>query len=423
MNKEQNIFQAVRRIAELIRQNGGRTLLVGGCVRDAILGIENKDFDLEVYGLSAEQIRQTVGAEFPLDLVGVCFGVFKVHHFDIDIALPRIENKTGAGHRGFMIETVPDLSYADAAARRDFTVNAIMRDPLTDEIIDPWNGQRDLRQKILRHVSSHFSEDPLRVLRCMQFAARFGFTVAPETIRLCAGLSQHELAQERIGEEWEKLLLKAKKPSNGLNFLRDCGWIRFYPELAALTGDSQWEYTLRISDAAAELRSGKNEFDSLVLMTAALCLGISRQPDGAKAACRFIEQIWRRNDLPEAVLPLVNAHAKPVMLAIQNAADKEYRKLALEVKRLDLLSLLAEAEIQGAEPDALRRFREKAEALHIYREPPKPILLGRHLIERGYKPGPDMGKILGQCFTAQIDGIFTDLNGGLKYLDELLKKQ
>lgn len=445
---------AVVRIAELIRRRGGRALLVGGCVRDSILQIDNKDFDLEVYGLSAESLRAAVAVEFPLDPVGASFGVFKVHHHDIDIALPRVENKTGAGHRGFMVETVPSLGFAEAAARRDFTINAILRDPLTGEIIDPWNGRADLERGILRHVSAHFSEDPLRVLRAMQFVARFGFSVAPETVRLCAGLAQDELPAERLGAEWEKLLQKGKTPSRGLNFLRDCGWLRYYPELAALVGCRQnpewhpegdvWTHTLGVLDAAAAMRSG-NASDDLVLMLAALChdfgkpaaavcdeTGAITTPGhdklGLAPAAAFLGRLWRRNDLTDLVLPLVGAHMKPSMMVTQNVPDRTYRRLALEVKRMDLLAKLAECDVLGtANPpgkraeklDRVRIFRERVEALAVATEPPKPLVLGRHLLERGVAPGPAMGKILKKCFDAQLDGEFSDVSGGLACLDNL----
>ena len=270
MISDSNFPPAVLQIARLLRNAGGRAFLVGGCVRDTLMDRPCKDFDLEIYGLSAEGVRSALLGSFELDLVGASFGVMKVHHHPVDLALPRRENKIGAGHRGFLVETCPDLSFAEAAARRDFTINAIMLDPLTGEFLDPWNGRSDLKQGILRHVSEHFSEDPLRVLRGMQFSARFGFRFAPETVRLCETLSQNELAGERIGSEWEKLFRKGVTPSRGLEFLKQCRWIRFYPELDALP-ESRWSRTLTRVDRAAAFRSGDDASDDdLVLMTAAL---------------------------------------------------------------------------------------------------------------------------------------------------------
>ena len=202
------LYQKVLELAGLFHSAGGRALLVGGAVRDGLLGRQVKDFDLEIHGLSAVRVLELLQKNCEVDAVGMSFGVIKVKHLDLDISLPRKENKTGAGHRGFLIEVSPDLSIAEAAARRDFTVNAIMYDPLTCELLDPHGGIKDLGNKILRHVSFHFTEDPLRVLRGMQFAARMGFDFAPETVKLCSVIDQNELAIERIGTEWEKLLLQ-----------------------------------------------------------------------------------------------------------------------------------------------------------------------------------------------------------------------
>ncbi|MBO7620073.1 MAG: HD domain-containing protein [Victivallales bacterium] len=434
---------------------GGRALLVGGCVRDSLLGLNSKDFDMEVYGLSMEAIRDILGKEYKLDFVGMAFGVLKVLHYDIDIALPRVENKTNSGHKGFDVMFVPDLSYADAASRRDFTINAIMRDPLSGELIDPWNGVKDLHEGVLRHVSAHFVEDPLRVLRAMQFAARFGFQIAKETISLCSTLSQDELAQERVAAEWEKLLLKGRKPSKGLAFLRDCGWIDYYPELKALIGCKQepewhpegdvWEHTLRVLDAAATMRHYA-ETENLVLMLAALChdfgkplttkvdergriISHAHDEAGVAPAAAFIRRIWNKKELDD-VMPLVKRHMLPTMFIQNDAPDRAYRRLSLEVRSMELLADVAECDLRGVEmPEDLLKakigridlFRERANALNVMVESPKPIILGRHLLERGIKPGPQMKPILDKCFDAQLNGEFNDLPQALEYLDSLLE--
>ena len=289
-------FYVVKQIAQLLEKKGGKALLVGGCVRDAIMGIASKDFDLEVYNLSCEEIKQALEGKYELDLVGMSFGVMKVKHFDIDIALPRTENKTGLGHRGFMVEMDPTLSFSQAAARRDFTVNAIMKDPLTGEIIDPWNGLSDLNNKILHHVSSHFSEDPLRVLRAMQFIGRFNFVCAKDTIELCKTLSQNELAKERLAQEWEKLLVKGKYVSLGLKFLVDSEWIQFYPSLVKLYQQSSlnnfivWNRLLIRIDNTILYRTGNYDED-LILMVSSLCSEFS----SSQEIKDFLNQIWNKN--------------------------------------------------------------------------------------------------------------------------------
>ena len=457
IEKKNETLSVVQHIAGLLKCRGARPLLVGGCVRDSLLGLECKDFDMEVYGLSMDEIRDILGKEYKLDFVGMAFGVLKVHRHDIDIALPRVENKTNAGHKGFDVSFVPNLSYADAASRRDFTINAIMRDPLTDELIDPWNGVKDLHDGVLRHVSEHFVEDPLRVLRAMQFAARFDFKVAEKTVRLCSTLSQNELAQERIAAEWEKLLLKGRRPSKGLHFLLDCGWIDFYPELKALIGCRQepewhpegdvWEHTLRVVDAAAEKRRYDDETDNLLLMLAALChdfgkpsttmvdeygriVSHAHDEAGVLLARSFIKRIWNKKELDD-VLPLVRRHMLPTMFVQNNVADRAYRRLSLEVKSMELLADLAECDLRGvavsgevlaAKLKRLDLFRGRSRALNVIAERPKPIILGRHLMERGVRPGPQMKPLLDACFDAQLNGDFNDLPDGLKYLDTLLEK-
>ena len=454
--KKKDTTAVVRHIAELLKSAGGRALLVGGCVRDSLLGLTSKDFDMEVYGLSMEAIRDILGKEYKLDFVGMAFGVLKVLHYDIDIALPRVENKTNSGHKGFDVMFVPNLSYADAASRRDFTINAIMRDPLNNELIDPWNGVKDLHDGVLRHVSAHFVEDPLRVLRAMQFAARFDFQIAEETVHLCSTLSQDELAQERVAAEWEKLLLKGRKPSKGLSFLRDCGWIDYYPELKALIGCKQepewhpegdvWEHTLRVLDAAATMRHYA-ETENLVLMLAALChdfgkplttkvdergriISHAHDEAGVEPTKAFIRRIWNKKELDD-VMPLVKRHMLPTMFIQNDAPDRAYRRLSLEVRSMELLADVAECDLRGVEmPEDLLKakiaridlFRERANALNVMAESPKPIILGRHLLERGFKPGPQMKPILDKCFDAQLNGDFNDLPKALEYLDSLLKE-
>ena len=260
-------------IAKLVAEAGGRAFCVGGCVRDALLGVPSKDVDIEVYGLGVAALRDLLQSRYKVDLVGESFGVFKLHGFDIDVALPRRETKLGEGHKGFDIQAAPNLSYEDATSRRDFTINALMYDPLTGELIDCWGGVEDLRNGIIRHVSEHFVEDPLRVLRAMQFAARYDFEVAQETVELCRRIKPEGLPRERLAGEWEKLLLKGKAISRGMNFLKDCGWIQYYPEIVPLIGCRQdpkwhpegdvWAHTL----LALDNDSGVEKEASIVLLT------------------------------------------------------------------------------------------------------------------------------------------------------------
>ena len=230
------LLDAVRRV--------GRPRLVGGGVRDWLLGLEPKDFDVEVAGVDFDTLHRALTPFGATDVIGRSFGVIKVRGPDgaeYDFSLPRRESKTGAGHRGFAVAPDPGLSDADAAARRDFTINAIAYDPFTNALIDPHGGQTDLKAHVLRHTSAAFVEDPLRVLRAFQLAARFDLTLAPETAALCRSIADTfaELPLERVWGEWEKWAVKSIKPSRGLAVLEETGWLRHFPEIAALRGTPQ----------------------------------------------------------------------------------------------------------------------------------------------------------------------------------------
>ena len=455
-------LDAARGVAELARSLGGRAWLVGGCVRDALLGRQCHDFDLEVYGVPAERLEAALAARWPLDKVGASFGVVKLRHLDVDIALPRRENRLGAGHRDFAIASDPELPPAEAAARRDFTANAVMADPLSLEILDPHGGVADLRAGTLRHVSEHFAEDPLRVLRGMQFLARFPFlSPAPELLAICATMTQDALPRERLAGEWEKLLLQGEAPSRGLEFLRACGWLRFYPELAALVGVPQdpvfhpegdvWTHTLLALDAAAALRARRAapvRDDELALSLSALCHDLGKPAATARGedgrlhaydhenlgvapARAFVARLWNQERIADLVAKLVEGHMRPIPLVLDGAGDRAYRRLAVQVGRLDLLADLAECDVRattppGGDPDAhptlaiVRAFRERCAALAVDRAPPAPIVLGRDLIARGLEPGPAFGPILAACYEAQLAGEIGDPATGAAFLDALL---
>lgn len=414
------LYRLVLQLAGIFSARGGRALLVGGSVRDALLGRTVKDFDIEVHGLDAGTLLSSLEGVCEVDAVGMSFGVIKVKHREIDITLPRKENKTGAGHRGFLVETDPKLGFAEAAARRDFTVNAIMYDPLTDELIDPWNGADDLKKGILRHVSEHFSEDPLRVLRGMQFAARLGFRAAPETLALCAELDQNELAVERIGTEWEKLLLQGKSISAGLEFLKQCRWIRFYPELDRVSRSEKWPELVSFADRCAALRpEGKDR--ALLFMASALTVPCGADPDSAAEACaNFCRRLWNREELIARAALLVRTFREYEEASPGTFTDPLCRRLALKLRGLALLALLFEG---AGKRDAAERLRAAGERLGVLDAPPALLLTGRHGIAAGMKPGPAMGKLLGECFEAQLDGLFTDLAGAEKFLRERLREQ
>jgi tRNA nucleotidyltransferase (CCA-adding enzyme) len=445
---------AVLNVAERVRAAGGRAVLVGGCVRDALLGQTAKDADLEVFGIEPAKLEQLVGAAYPIITVGKSFGVLKIRGLDLDISLPRRERRTGPLHTDFAVDADPAMSFRDAAARRDFTVNAISWDPLTRETIDPFDGVADLRAKILRHTTERFVEDPLRVLRAMQLSARFEFAVAPATIALCATLTMDGLSSERVFEEWQKLLVKGRKPSLGLEFLRACGWVKYFPELAALIGCVQdpgwhpegdvWNHTLHCLDAFAARRTG-DAWEDLVVGLAVLCHDLGKpattttgddghirshghEGEGEAPTRALLARLTNHKDLIENVVPLVLCHMRPRELMLSNAGDSAIRRLARKVGRIDRLARVDEADRRGRpplepnEPGAGQWLLERAATLDVASNVPAPIILGRHLIAAGLTPSPRFKEILAACFEAQLDGKFTDLPGGETFLAELLKK-
>lgn len=444
---------AVLQVAHCLQEKGGRTFLVGGCVRDALLGLDSKDIDLEVYGLDAQTVESTLSHYFKLDTVGRAFGVFILKGLDIDLALPRRESKTGPKHKDFKVVGDPSMDPVDAAARRDFTINAISYDPLTDEWLDPYNGRGDLKSRILRHVSPAFIEDPLRVLRGMQFVARFDLQAAPDTIALCQQLSPEYLPAERLWEEWKKLILKGDSISKGLNFLKACNWLQHFPELKALVDCPQdpewhpegdvWTHTGHCLDAFASKRTG-DEWEDLIVGFAVLCHDFGKptttfkDPEGRIRSPRhdieglpptegFLKRITRHKKLFEAVLPLVEHHMRPLALYRDGAGTSAIRRLAARVQRIDRLLRVAYADKCGRPPIEVDEFPEgtwlleQTRQLDIEANAPRPLMLGRHLLELGIKPGPDFGTLLDHAYEAQLDGAFEDIESGYKYLQKLIK--
>lgn len=439
--------QALLEICRLLAEAGGRAWLVGGAVRDGVLGLPQVDLDLEVFGLAASRVREVLGEAFALDLVGASFGILKVRGTSIDVGLPRRETKSGRGHRAFDIATDPHLPLPEAAARRDFTINSIYYDPLRDTIADPFGGLPDLLAGRLRHTGPAFVEDPLRVLRGMQFTARFELQPVPETVSLCRTIGLEGLAPERIFGEWRKLLLTGSKPSLGLAFLRDTTWVRFFPELEALIGCEQdprwhpegdvWTHTLLCLDVFAEERLNQ-EWEDLVVGLAVLChdLGkpattvrgddqriraLQHEQVGVDVARAFLERMTNQQRLIREVLPLVAEHMAPAQLEREAASDASVRRLAKRVGRIDRLLRVARADALGRPPLPANPFpagpwlAEKARLLDVDRQPPPALVQGRDLVEMGWQPGPHFQGILDRIYRAQLDGKFSTSEGGRDY--------
>lgn len=263
-------------IAERIRAAGGKCFLVGGFVRDAMLGKASRDFDVEVYDIGQDALLKILSDFGRPNLVGKAFGVVHLASkgLDLDFSFPRTENKVGEGHRGFLVETHLHLSFAEAAMRRDFTVNAMGLSLPELELSDPYDGKGDLERHLLRHVSSAFAEDSLRVLRGVQFASRFSLSLAPETAALCRSLSLADLSSERIFEEFRKWLLKPGRPSFGLRAFIEMELSRFFPEIRPLGGSFE-NLGILLDNVSRKLPTVKDPVSKEVLAFAALLSGTS----------------------------------------------------------------------------------------------------------------------------------------------------
>jgi len=493
------MHQEVLRVCEAVRAAGGRAMLVGGWVRDRLLGQESKDYDVEVYGIEPQALRALLKKFGRVNTVGEHFAVYKlvfylstgdapaeianrqspiadattlnVERLEIDVSIPRRESKSGRGHRGFAIEGDPQMTIEAAARRRDFTINAILYDPLADEFIDPYGGIDDLQQKRLRAVAAEtFIEDSLRVLRAVQFAARFEMAVDDETAALCRTIDLADLPHERIWGEVEKLLLMAARPAVGLDAALQLGVLdKLFPELRALVGcrphesieagtaggqpeaaqasqqlEDAFTHTKRAINAAARLASDLDRPRRITVMLATLCHALgkpcaaninanhsssaSETATADQAASERTLGVLERlglytlggYDVRGQVLALLREQEKPREFYTQRArtTDGDFRRLARRVE-IDLLYRLAKAcALAGRTPSSTDDqtvphadwFMARARALGVERQPPAPLLLGRHLLEMGIAPGPQVGELLRQIYDLQLDGQINTLD-------------
>jgi tRNA nucleotidyltransferase (CCA-adding enzyme) len=454
-----SMLEAVRRV--------GRPRLVGGGVRDWLLGHAPKDFDIEVAGVGFDGLRSALSSFGPTDIIGRSFGVIKVRGgsgTEYDFSLPRRESKTGAGHRGFAVEPDPALSDAEAAARRDFTVNAIAIDPFTGAVVDPFDGAADLRARVLRHTSPAFSEDPLRVLRGFRLAACLDFRLAPETAALCRGMAPAfaELPLERVWGEWDRWAVESVRPSRGLAVLEETGWVRHFPEVAALRGTPQepdWhpegdvmDHTGHCLDALVSLEAwiaspaGRRRMLSFAVLAhdfgkpptteraekrgAMRWVSPGHESAGGPLAESFLRRIGSPLDLGPPVRALVVHHLAHHHGPAGDFTDAQVRRLArrLSPATIDDLAIVMTADALGRPPLAsaevlalVERLRARASLLALEAAAPRPIILGRHLIAMGRRPGPEFKPVLDAAFEAQLDGVFTDEAGGLAWLRRHLK--
>lgn len=458
------LTEKVISLARAINEASGRALLVGGCVRDTLMGAQPKDWDLEVYNLDPVRLREVLDQFGPVNVVGESFTVYKLGQH-LDVSIPRRERKAGRGHKGFVIEGDPSMSVAEAARRRDFTVNAILEDPLTGELFDPYDGRRDIERRLLRAVSAEtFPEDSLRVLRAAQFAARFEFDIDAETVALCRHVDLTDLPAERIWGELEKLLLRSKQPSIGLEWLHKLGAIeQLFPEIQSLIGvpqDPEWHpegdcfvHTKLVIDRAHELIDDLAYPRKVTVMLAALAHDLGKpattqfidgrlrsrghEEAGVPPAESFLNRINIHTidgySVREQVITLVREHLKPgeFYKKRDEVGEGAFRRLARRCEP-DLLYRVAKADSLGRNADWVPRekwygseaqewFIERSRELQVEQQPPDPILLGRHLLELGLKPGPQVGEITRAVYEMQLDGRVRTLDEAIAEAKLLIK--
>jgi tRNA nucleotidyltransferase (CCA-adding enzyme) len=443
-------FARAADIATAVRDAGGRALIVGGWVRDRLMGRESnsKDIDLEVYGLTSDRVRTLLESLGRVEAVGESFQVYKIG--DIDVSLPRRESKSGRGHRGFDVTGDPDMTFLDAARRRDFTINAIAWDPLSDQYLDPYDGRGDLNRRLLRAVDpATFADDSLRALRAVQFAARFEFTLDEQTRELCRSMPLDDLPSERVWGEIEKLLL-APRPSIGFTLALDLGIVaQLFPELQALVACPQepewhpegdvWVHTLQVIDETRQRVDDLPRPQQLALMLGAVChdfgkpattaeidgriRSLDHEEQGVAPALLFLDRLNVHSidgyDVRRQVAGFVAQHLKPgAWFKVRDqVGDGAFRRLAHKVD-LELLARLAKSDCLGREPgrfdcSAMDWFFDRARALGVEHRPPPPILQGRHLLALGLTPGPRVGEILKAVYEQQMDGSVTTLEDAI----------
>lgn len=414
-------------IAQAIKRKGGSAYYVGGYVRDRLLGIENKDIDIEVHGIKPEELLEILKTFGNPKTYGQNFGIFGLN--GIDIAMPRKEKAIGRGHRDFEIDVDPYVGTKEASRRRDFTINALMQDVLTGEIIDHFNGREDLQNGIIRHIDdSSFVEDPLRVFRAAQFSARFNFKIDDSTLSLCKGIDVTNLSKERIEAELKKALLKSKKPSRFFEVLRQIDKLSFwFSELQQLIDLKQdpiyhpegdvWIHTMQVLDnAQVYLNEVSNPYG---FMLACLCHDLGKivtttidgdrihsynhEIEGLPLAKQFLHRFTSEKDVVRYVLNMVELHMQPNVMAKDQSSLKATNHMFDNcVAPLDLIYLSicdSDKEENDKQKFLFDRYQQYIEIMA------KTYISGDDLIAAGYKPGEDFSELLDYAHKLRLAGV------------------
>lgn len=421
-------------LSKLIAEKSGTAYFVGGFVRDKFMKHENKDIDIEVHGISAdvlEEILDSIGKRIE---IGESFGIYGIKGCCLDIALPRKEHLCGKGHRDFNIDVDPFIGTEKAALRRDFTINALMENIITGEVIDHFGGISDINDKIIRHVSDKtFWEDPLRVLRAAQFAARFEFDIADETLLLCRNIDLSTLSKERIEAELVKALLKAERPSIFFESLRKMDQLgTWFAEVEMLIGVPQnskyhmegdvWNHTMMVIDEAAKYRD-RSTYPYGFMMTAlvhdfgkAICTekkngvyhAYEHETKGLTIVKRFLKRITNEKKLIHYVMNMTELHMKPNVLANAEASVKSTNKMFdSSVSPIDLI-YISQSDDKGRKTLVQSKSTEEflLKRLDIYNKiMEKPYVTGKDLIDAGLLPNENFKEVLSYAHKLRLANI------------------
>ena len=412
------------KIANDIREAGGRAYLVGGWVRDALLGKSCRDYDVEVYDMAQDALVPILSKYGRTNLVGKAFGVIHLamKGLSLDFSFPRTESKVGYGHRGFVVHTDEKLSFKEAALRRDFTINAMGMELPDLTLCDPYGGIDDLKTHTLRHVGPAFAEDSLRILRGVQFASRFGCTLAPSTVELCRTLSLDDLSVERLFEEFKKWLLKPGKPSLGLRAFLDIKLDEYFPEIRPF--ENSWDTLGAVLDNMAALRDSclaenkpcsLSEAQTMEFAFAALLAG------SAESSLKFLERITNEVHLLKVVPPLLKSFREIAPSIVEDAPA--LRRLAVKLGGLKLLCLLVQCaprEFFATDCDFAEKLWRSAAEYDLLEAAPQPYLTGKMLMDLGVKPGKQMGDIIKASFELQLDGKIANAEAALAWAKKII---
>lgn len=421
-------------IAKLIAEKSGTAYFVGGYVRDRLMKRECKDIDIEVHGISADDLERILDSIGKRMEIGESFGIYGIKGCSLDIALPRKERPCGCGHRDFNVTADSFIGTKKAASRRDFTINALMENILTGEIIDHFGGLEDIENKIIRHVNDNtFSEDPLRVLRAAQFAARFEFEISDKTISLCRDIDLSSLSKERIEMELIKALLKAEKPSLFFESLRNMNQLEtWFPEVEQLIDVPQnscyhmegdvWNHTMMVLDEAAKYR-GCVTYPYGFMMTALvhdfgkiICTekksgvyhAYDHETKGLPMVGKFLYRITNEKKLIRYVLNMTELHMKPNILANVKASVKSTNKMFDKAASPIDLIYIAQADDEGRKTIVKGMSTKEflIERLNIYNEMmARPYVTGKDLIDAGLIPDEHFREILAYSHKLRLSGI------------------